>query len=33
MDEAEFDKINSYINQIKTILNRITQENYWDNIE
>lgn len=33
LDEAEFDKINNYINQIKNLLNRITQENYWNNIE
>lgn len=31
--DEEFHKIEYQINQIKALLNRITQENYWDNIE
>nr|PRI40723.1 hypothetical protein BVZ49_01091 [Haemophilus influenzae] len=31
--DEEFHKIEYQINRIKALLNRITQENYWDNIE
>ena len=31
--DEEFNKIEHQINRIKALLNRITQENYWDNIE
>ncbi|AIB45848.1 hypothetical protein H733_1029 [Haemophilus influenzae CGSHiCZ412602] len=31
--DEEFHKIEHQINRIKALLNRITQENYWDNIE
>ena len=33
LDEEEFQKMENDINKIKTLLNRITEEHYWDNIE
>lgn len=33
VEDEVFHKIDQQINRIKALLNRITQENYWDNIE
>lgn len=33
VDEEEFKKIDNYINKIHTLLNRITNKDYWSNIE
>lgn len=33
VDEEEFERIDNYLNKIYTLLNRITNKDYWSNIE